>query len=466
MFLPSSGRWSPSRSPSASPPGLSSSALARLPPSRNRSALVQAFGINVPRLITITYGFGVGLAAFAGVWRRRSTRWSADGADLIIVVFAVVVIGGHGSIMGSILTGFGLGVIEGLTKVFTGSLQHRRLHHHGHRPADPTGGTLWPGILICATTRRRSSWRRRTPRHLLMAFGIMVVIGVVAPFSIYPLFAAKVLCFALFACAFNLLIGYTGMLSFGHAAFFGFAAYVTGHGAKLGSAAGTRHSYGDCRRRRPGPRLRHARYPPAGIYFAMITRPWRRCCSSSACRRPSPAAKTASRQSSRRDVRRSRSGKFADALLRRARHLPVRLPADLPYCPLAFGQVLKAIRENETRATSLGYKADQYKLIAFVLSAALSGLAGSTKSIVFQLASLTDVHWGMSGEVVLMTLLGGLGTMFGPVVGAAILISMQNYLAQLGGWVIVVQGVIFVVCVLTFRRGVIGELARLLKKPL
>ena len=127
---------------------------------------------------------------------------------------------------------------------------------------------------------------------------------------------------------------------------------------------------------------------------------------------------------------------------------------------------MKAIRENETRATSLGYKVDQYKLVAFVLSAALSGLAGSTKSIVFQLASLTDVHWGMSGEVVLMTLLGGLGTMFGPVVGAAILISMQNYLAQLGGWVIVVQGVIFVVCVLTFRRGVVGELARLLKKPL
>jgi branched-chain amino acid transport system permease protein len=128
-----------------------------------------------------------------------------------------------------------------------------------------------------------------------------------------------------------------------------------------------------------------------------------------------------------------------------------------------FGQVLKAIRENEPRAISLGYRVDHYKLIAFVLSAALSGLAGSTKALVFQLASLTDVHWSMSGEVVLMTLIGGLGTVFGPLVGAGIMVSLQNYLAQLGAWVTVVQGAIFVICVLTFRRGVIGELGRLLK---
>jgi branched-chain amino acid transport system permease protein len=131
-----------------------------------------------------------------------------------------------------------------------------------------------------------------------------------------------------------------------------------------------------------------------------------------------------------------------------------------------FGQVLKAIRENEPRALSLGYKADHYKLIAFVLSTALVGLAGATKALVFQLASLTDVHWTMSGEVVLMTLLGGLGTVFGPVVGAFIVIALENYLAQLGAWVTVVQGAIFVVCVLTFRRGVVGELARLIRRPL
>jgi len=131
-----------------------------------------------------------------------------------------------------------------------------------------------------------------------------------------------------------------------------------------------------------------------------------------------------------------------------------------------FGQVLKAIRENEPRAISLGYDTDRYKLLAFVLSAALAGLAGGTKALVFQLASLTDVHWSMSGEVVLMTLVGGLGTVFGPVVGALVIVAMANYLAQLGAWVTVVQGIIFVICVLTFRRGVVGELAHFLKKPL
>ncbi len=131
-----------------------------------------------------------------------------------------------------------------------------------------------------------------------------------------------------------------------------------------------------------------------------------------------------------------------------------------------FGQVLKAIRENEARATSLGYDVDRYKLVAFVLSATLAGVAGAMNALVFQLAALNNVHWSMSGEVVLMTLLGGLGTVFGPVVGALVVIAMENYLAQLGAWVTVTQGVIFVICVLTFRRGVIGELARLIKKPL
>jgi branched-chain amino acid transport system permease protein len=131
-----------------------------------------------------------------------------------------------------------------------------------------------------------------------------------------------------------------------------------------------------------------------------------------------------------------------------------------------FGQVLQAIRENEPRAISLGYDTVRYKLLAYVLSATLSGLAGATKALVFQLASLTDVHWTMSGEVVLMTLLGGLGTIFGPVAGALVIISMENYLAQLGAWVTVAQGAIFVVCVLSFRRGVVGELARIIRKPL
>lgn len=308
----------------------------------------------------------------------------------------------------------------------------------------------------------------RTPRHLLIAFGIMVAIGVVAPFLMYPLFAAKVLCFALFACAFNLLIGYTGLLSFGHAAFFGFAAYVTGHGAKvwglppeLAILAGTAAAavlglaFGMLAIRRQG------------IYFAMITLALAQMLFFFCVQAPFTGGEDGIQGIPRGmmfgilNLENSLTLYFVVLGIFLAGFLLIYRTVHSP-----FGQVLKAIRENEARATSLGYNADQYKLIAFVLSATLSGLAGSTKAIVFQLASLTDVHWGMSGEVVLMTLLGGLGTTFGPVAGAAILISMQNYLAQLGGWVIVVQGVIFVVCVLTFRRGVIGELARLLKKPL
>lgn len=308
----------------------------------------------------------------------------------------------------------------------------------------------------------------RTPRHLLVAFGIMVAIGVAAPFLVYPLFAAKVLCFALFACAFNLLIGYTGLLSFGHAAFFGFAAYVTGHGAKvwgltpeLAILAGTAAAavlglaFGMLAIRRQG------------IYFAMITLALAQMLFFFCLQAPFTGGEDGIQAIPRGvmfgvlDLENSLTLYFVVLAIFLGGFLLIYRTVHSP-----FGQVLKAIRENETRATSLGYKADQYKLIAFVLSAALAGLAGSTKSIVFQLASLSDVHWSMSGEVVLMTLLGGLGTLFGPVVGAAILICMQNYLAQLGGWVIVVQGIIFVVCVLAFRRGVIGELAGLLKKPL
>jgi branched-chain amino acid transport system permease protein len=306
------------------------------------------------------------------------------------------------------------------------------------------------------------------PRHQIIAFLVMLVIGVIAPFFVYPIFLAKLLCFALFACAFNLLIGYVGLLSFGHAAFFGFAAYATGHAAKVwgvppeiailagtAAAAVLGLAFGLLAIRRQG------------IYFAMITLALAQMLFFFCLQAPFTGGEDGIQAIPRGVMFGVLPLEdtmtlyfvvlaifiFGFLLIFRAIHSP-------------FGQVLKAIRENEPRAVSLGYKVDHYKLIAFVLSAALSGLAGGTKAIVFQLASLTDVHWTMSGEVVLMTLLGGLGTVFGPVAGAAIIISMQNYLAQLGGWVIVVQGAIFVLCVLTFRRGVIGELARVLKRPL
>ena len=296
----------------------------------------------------------------------------------------------------------------------------------------------------------------------------MVAFFVLAPFVVYPLFLMKALCFALFACAFNLLIGYVGLLSFGHAAFLGSAGYVTAHAAKVwgwppelailggtAAAAALGLVVGGLAIRRQG------------IYFAMITLALAQMIYFFCLQAPFTHGEDGIQAVPRGtllglfDLRQTMTLYFVVLAIFLGGFLLIYRTIHSP-----FGQVLKAIRENEPRAISLGYKADHYKLIAFVLSATLSGLAGGTKAIVFQLASLTDVHWTMSGEVVLMTLLGGLGTVFGPVVGALVVIALENYLAQLGAWVTVVQGAIFVVCVLTFRRGLVGELARLLKKPL
>ena len=298
-----------------------------------------------------------------------------------------------------------------------------------------------------------------------IAFAVMVLLLLVAPFFIYPIFLMKVLCFALFACAFNLLIGYVGLLSFGHAAFFGMAGYVCGHAAKewglppelalvAGTLAGAALGFviGLLAIRRQG------------IYFAMITLALAQMvyffCLQARFTHGEDGIQAVPRGLllGLIDLN-GMAGMYALVLvvfvagfllIYRTIHSP-------------FGQVLKAIRENEPRAISLGYNVDHYKLIAFVLSAALSGLAGSMETLVFQLAALTNVHWSMSGEVVLMTLVGGLGTVFGPVIGAAIIVAMQQYLANLGSWVLVAQGAIFVVCVLAFRRGVVGELGRVLR---
>ncbi len=303
------------------------------------------------------------------------------------------------------------------------------------------------------------------PRYQLIAFALMLGLLLVAPLFIYPVFLMKVLCFALFACAFNLLIGYVGLLSFGHAAFFGGAAYVAGHAAKVwglppelailagtGAAALLGLGFGLLAIRRQG------------IYFAMVTLALAQMVYFFALQAPFTGGEDGIQAIPRGvmfgviDLSRMMNLYFVVLGIFLAGFLLIYRTIHSP-----FGQVLKAIRENEPRAVSLGYRVDHYKLIAFVLSAALAGLAGSTKALVFQLASLTDVHWTMSGDVVLMTLIGGLGTVFGPLVGAGIMVSLQNYLAQLGAWVTVVQGAIFVICVLTFRRGVIGELGRLLK---
>ncbi len=307
-----------------------------------------------------------------------------------------------------------------------------------------------------------------TGLHQLVAFAVMVAFFVVAPFFIYPLFLMKALCFALFACAFNLLIGYVGLLSFGHAAFLGSAGYISAHTAKvwgwppeLAILAGTFVAGA------LGVLIGALAIRSRGIYFANITLALAQMIYFFCLQAPLTHGEDGIQAVPRGmlfgllDLRTTMTMYFVVLAVFLAGFLLIYRTIHSP-----FGQVLKAIREHEPRAVSLGYTAEQYKLLAFVLSATLSGLAGGTKAIVFQLASLTDVHWTMSGEAVLMTLLGGLGTVFGPVVGAFIVISLENYLSQLGSWVTVVQGVIFVLCVLTFRRGVVGELARLIKKPL
>jgi branched-chain amino acid transport system permease protein len=305
-------------------------------------------------------------------------------------------------------------------------------------------------------------------KHQKIAFAVMVAFFALAPLVLYPIFLMKVMCFALFACAFNLLIGYGGLLSFGHAMFLGTAGYATAHAAKVwGFPPELAILFGTFSAFLLGVVTGLLAIRRQGIYFAMITLALAQMMFFFYLQAPFTHGEDGIQA-----VPRGRLFGFIDLsniwmmyatvfvvfiagflLIYRTIHSP-------------FGQVLKAIRENEARAISLGYDTARYKLLAYLLSATLAGLAGATKALVFQLASLTDVHWSMSGEVVLMTLLGGMGTVFGPVAGALIIITMENYLAQLGAWVTVVQGVIFVICVLTFRRGVIGELANLLKKPL
>ncbi|MFD1710572.1 branched-chain amino acid ABC transporter permease [Ottowia flava] len=297
----------------------------------------------------------------------------------------------------------------------------------------------------------------------------MVAILILAPvMGVYPVFMMKVMCFALFACAFNLMLGYVGLLSFGHAMFLGGAAYVTAHAAKIwGLTPELAILLGTACAAVLGWVVGLLAIRRQGIYFAMITLALAQMIFFFSLQAPFTGGEDGIQA-----VPRGRLFGLIELTNTTAMYLFVTaifligflIIHRVVYSP--FGQVLQAIRENEPRAISLGYDADKFKHRAFVISAALAGLAGSTKAIVFQLASLTDVHWSMSGEVVLMTILGGMGTIFGPVVGAAVIVTMQNYLAELGAWVTVIQGAIFVICVLLFRRGIMGELGALLKKSL
>src|SRR3954463_4342246 len=298
-------------------------------------------------------------------------------------------------------------------------------------------------------------------RAQLIAFAVMVALILISPFVLYPVFLMRVLCMALFACAFNLMIGYVGLLSFGHAAFFGMGSYIAAWTMKfwhvdaaiaiiLGGATGA--VLGLC--------LGYLAIRRSGIYFAMITLALAQMVYFFCVEAPFTGGEDGIQQVPRGklfgaiDLSNDMTMYWVVAAIFLGGFLLVHRIIHSP-----FGQVLKGIRENEPRATSLGYRTDDYKLIAFVLSCMIAGVAGGTKALVFGIATLTDVHYAMSGEVVLMTLLGGLGTIFGPVAGAAVIVGLENYLAQFGAWGTVTQGAIFVVCVLAFRRGIIGEIA-------
>jgi branched-chain amino acid transport system permease protein len=302
----------------------------------------------------------------------------------------------------------------------------------------------------------------------VIAFLVMTAIFVVAPMFAYPVFVMKVLCFALFACAFNLLIGYVGLLSFGHALFFGWASYISAHAAKVwGLSPELAILAGTATAAVLGIVVGALAIRRQGIYFAMITLALAQMMYFFAVQAPFTHGEDGIQA-----VPRGRLFGVID--LANQTNMYVTVLVIFLVCFLLiyriinspFGEVLKAIRENEPRAISLGYQVDRYKLMAFALSATFAGVAGATKALVFQLASLTDVDWPMSGEVVLMTLVGGLGTVFGPAAGALFMVTLENYLTTIGQWVFVVQGVIFVVCVMVFRRGIVGEIAHLTRVKL
>ena len=297
---------------------------------------------------------------------------------------------------------------------------------------------------------------------------VLIAVALVLPLFVYPVFLMKVLCFGLFAAAFNLMLGFVGMLSFGHAAFLATGGYVTGYlminagltpevGILCGTAAAAAlgYAFGKLSVKREG------------IYFAMVTLALAQLVFFLFLQAPFTEGENGLQGIPRGlllgivDLSNSNAMYYFVLavfllgfwLIHRTIHSP-------------FGQVLKAIRENEARAISLGYDVKRYKLIAFVLSASLSGLAGATKSLVFQLESLTDAHWHMSGEVVLMTLVGGMGTIFGPLVGAGVIVGIENLFSggEMGNYIHIIMGVIFVVCVLMFRSGVVGEFNKMMKK--
>lgn len=424
--------------------------------------LLRAFGINVPRMLMLTYAFGVGLAGLAGVMAAPIYQVGPQmGQSIVITTFAVVVIGGMGSIFGAIVSGLMMGVIEGLTKVF-------------YPQASST--IIFVIMAIVLVLRPAGLFGRDTQAHSIadvssgradsilengrLWFVLMLSIGLALPFLMFPILAMKILIMAIFAMGYNIIFGYGGLLAFGHAAFFGTASYIAAQMAavwgvppELCLLAGVAGSsvlgllFGWLAIRRQG------------LYFAMITLALAQIVYFYAVQ--------ASWTHGEDGIQSVPRGVFLGMI-------NLSRPLGMYFTTLAFflaafvfvyrvvhspfGQTLKSIRESEQRSVSLGYSVNDFKLIAFVLSAALAGLAGGLNAIVFQIASLSDVYFMNSANALLMTLIGGVGTLLGPIVGAAVLVTLETRLATFGSWVVVMQGLIFVLCVLFLRKGIIGTL--------
>ncbi|RDI53808.1 ABC transporter permease [Microvirga subterranea] len=422
--------------------------------------LVRAFGINVPRMLMLTYAFGVGLAGLAGVMAAPIYQVSPQmGQSIIITIFAVVVIGGMGSISGAIFTGLMLGMIEGLTKVFWPQASTTVIFVIMVlvlilRPAGLFGKETASVHAANISMARPNSFLENGRLWLPILSGV----GVVLPFLVYPVFGMKIMCFALFACAYNLIFGYVGLLAFGHAAFFGSSAYIAAFtaaswgfppefavlsGMTVATVMGAVFGWLAIRRQ--------------GLYFAMITLALAQLVYFYALQAPWTHG-----EDGIQSVPRGYLFGFIDLEDTMNMYYFVLAVFLIGFAAIyrigrsPFGQILKSIRENELRAISLGYSTDRFKLLAFTLSAMFAGLAGATKAIVFQIASLADLYFTTSADALLMTLIGGVGTLLGPIVGAIVVVAMQKEFATLGAWVVVVQGAAFVLCVLFLRKGVVG----------
>jgi branched-chain amino acid transport system permease protein len=431
------------------------------------SILVGAFGINVPLLITLTYSGGVALAAFAGVLAAPIFSVSPNmGVDILNVVFAVVVIGGMGSISGSIVTGIALGLIEALTKYFYPPASNiiifivmiLVLITRPEGLFGKMGGSKAHALLERPDGERW--WRDLSSITKNIAWLLIIVVAIATPFVVYPVFAMKILCFALFACAFNLLLGFGGLLSFGHAAYFGAAAYIVGYVLKFwGTTPELAVLIAVCCSSVLGFVFGMIAIQRQGVYFAMITLALGQFIYFTCIQ-----LKVTGGEDGLQAVPRNKLFGFISLennfvlyfIILSVTVASILFIYRVIHSP--FGQVIKAIRDNEDRAISLGYRVNHFKVALFTLSAAFSGLAGALKSLVFEVASLIDVSGGTSAEVVMMTLVGGIGTVSGPVIGAIVVTTMEYYLAPFGAWVTVIQGAVFVVCVMIFREGIVGAI--------